>query len=59
MEREFQISVASDANMKQIYKKYGLALYLLTEPERLITKFKQVKDGEKYGIFCRYEEEYY
>ena len=40
------IEVESDADMEQIYGNNGSALYLITEPKKLLTKFKQLKEGE-------------
>ena len=44
--------------MKEIYESKGSALYLLTEPKKRLTKFKQLKDGEKYGVLSRYEQSF-
>lgn len=48
----------NDADLKEIYEGKGSALYLLAEPRKLLTKFKQLKDGEKYGVFSRYEQSF-
>jgi len=53
-----EVLVGSDADMKEIYESKGSALYLLTEPKKLLTKFKQLKDGEKYDVFSRYEQSF-
>lgn len=53
-----EVLVESDADMKEIYESKGSALYLLTEPKKRLTKFKQLKDGEKYGVFSRYEQSF-
>ena len=53
-----EVLVESDADMKEIYESKGSALYLLTEPKTRLTKFKQLKDGEKYGVFSRYEQSF-
>jgi hypothetical protein len=49
-----EATVESDADIKQILGHKGEALYLLSNPKRRITKFSQVKDGDKYGIFSAY-----
>lgn len=53
-----EVLVESDADMKEIYESKGSALYLITEPKKRLTKFKQLKDGEKYGVFSRYEQSF-
>jgi len=53
-----EVSVESDADMKEIYESKGSALYLLTEPKKRLTKFKQLKDGGKYDVFSRYEQSF-
>jgi hypothetical protein len=50
--------VESDADMKEIYESKGSALYLISEPRKRLTKFKQLKDGEKYGVYSRYEQSF-
>jgi hypothetical protein len=51
-----EVLVECDADMERIYESKGSALYLITEPKKRLTKFKQLKDGEKYGVFSRYEQ---
>ena len=53
-----QVVVENDADMKEIYENNGSALYLITDPKKRLTKFKQLKDGEKYGVFSRYEHSF-
>jgi superfamily II DNA or RNA helicase len=50
--------VECDADMEKIYENKGSALYKITEPKKRITKFKQLKDGETYGVFSRYEQSF-
>ncbi len=50
--------VESDADLKEIYESKGSALYLISEPKTKLTKFKQLKDGEKYSVFSRYEQSF-
>jgi hypothetical protein len=50
--------VEGDADMKEIYEGKGSALYLITDPAKKITKFKQLEDGQKYGVFSRYEQSF-
>ena len=50
--------VESDADMEKIYEGKGSALYLISEPKKRLTKLKQLKDGEKYGVFSRYEQSF-
>ncbi len=53
-----EVVVEGDADMKEIYERKGSALYLITDPEKRITKFNQLKDGQKYGVFSLYEESF-
>lgn len=53
-----EVVVECDVDMKEIYESKGSALFLITEPKKLITKFKQLKDGEKYGVFSRYGQSF-
>jgi hypothetical protein len=53
-----EVVVESDADMEKIYESKGSALYLITEPKKRLTKFKQLKDGEKYSVFSRYEQSF-
>lgn len=49
-----EVVVECDDDLKEIYESKGSALYLVTEPKKLLTKFKQLKDGEKYDVFSRH-----
>ena len=51
-----EFMVESDADIKRICEAEGLALYLVSEPAKLLTKFTQLKHGEKYDVFSRYEQ---
>ena len=53
-----EVLVQSDADMKEIYERKGSALYLITEPKKRLTKFNQLKDGGKYGVFSLYEQSF-
>jgi len=53
-----EVLVRNEADMKAIYEGKGSALYLLTEPKKRVTVLKQLKDGEKYGVFSRYEQSF-
>jgi hypothetical protein len=53
-----EVVVECDAHIKEIYENKGSALYKITEPKKRITMFKQLKDGEKYGVFSRYEQSF-
>jgi hypothetical protein len=53
-----EVVVESDAEMKEIYEGRGSALFLITEPKKLVKKFKQLKDGAKYGVYSRYEKSF-
>ena len=43
--------VENDADLKAIFEGKGSALYLLSDPKNLFTKFKQLIDGEKYNVY--------
>ncbi len=45
-------------DLKQIYGTKGEALYLLSDPRKRITKFKQPIDGENYNVYSRYEKSF-
>ena len=53
-----EVVLENDADMEKIYESKGSALYLINEPKKRLTKFKQLKDGEKYGVFSRYEQSF-
>ncbi|KAI8896917.1 hypothetical protein BC833DRAFT_658974 [Globomyces pollinis-pini] len=50
--------VENDADIIQIFEGVGSALYSLTNPNKCITKFKQLVDGEKYNVYSRYNRSY-
>ena len=50
-------SVYNDVDLKEIYRIYdgtGIGLSHISEPKKLITKYWQLKNGEKYHIYSRY-----
>ncbi|KAJ2986781.1 hypothetical protein HDV02_006571 [Globomyces sp. JEL0801] len=53
-----EVVVESDADLKEIYESKASALYLIGEPNKQLTKFRQLKDGERYGVFSRYERSF-
>ena len=50
--------VESDQQMKEIYENKGSALYHINEPKKSLTTFKQLKNGEKYAVYSRYEQSF-
>lgn len=53
-----KVIVENDVDLKQIFEGKGSALFLLSNPKKLITKFKQLIDGERYNVYSRYEAKY-
>jgi hypothetical protein len=52
------VLIESDADVKEIYEGKGSALYQITQPKSRVTKLKQLKHGEKYDVYSRYEQSY-
>jgi hypothetical protein len=53
-----EVIVENDVDLKQIFEGKGSALYLLSNPKKRITKFKQLIDGERYNVYSRYEQSF-
>ena len=55
----FSIKIKNELDVKYVYThmdwNIGSGLYLISEPEILLTKNRQLKDGHKYAIFSRYQ----
>jgi hypothetical protein len=53
-----EVIVENDVDLKQIFEGKGSALYLLSNPKKRITKFKQLIDGERYNVYSRYKQSF-
>jgi hypothetical protein len=48
--------VENDADLRQIFRGCGSALYQLSNPQVRVTKMKQLIDGESYNVYSRYPQ---
>ncbi|KAI3655834.1 hypothetical protein MP638_006493 [Amoeboaphelidium occidentale] len=50
--------VENDAGLRGIFENKGSSLFRVSDPDKKITSFLQLEDGEKYEVHSRYEKSF-